>query len=580
MGELQPKAMMGMFQRAAEAPPQTNGLQAEKAIAEILGGKKEPSLGDLNPLIHIPDLLNRDSINALKLVTLEKIRKYDGIVPTRLESAVATSLDERNAALRFVARFEVDNITEKQMVQLEDAVRETYDTTVRTRTGNDGKDIHMESYPRLNNGDLVEAHTRGWYMGPILSTTDSLHQGLFLFKDFGKTTKDNFLEKEPQPVKYIVEVREAALYQTDLVQFVSRVSAILGNKDIPPEGDLLYEIYYDLIRLGLKKADASTVYGMDDAIKQVKRGLLTPLASPDLSSGVSQVPESVLMVGVYGTGKTLVVEQLLHEETGVLILPLDPKELANELQQPKEKQRLLPRIANVASKTGKKIVLQIDDIENMIEVAKLNQTNSTLLNLMAGIRDSGFYIWASTNYPEKLDPQILQPGRFGTLVYTGLQDAHARREILKIHATPQSARLGADLFSSPEARDIILDELAKHTEGFTPRYLMQISKKAKSVLMERVAQREHTTIGLTEENLQGETFTLDDWEEAFREVSAQYDRKEIETRDKELKDFVIKHAHVRLGFSNGEHGPTSIFSADAHRKFKEIQNRTSNTKSD
>lgn len=94
------------------------------------------------------------------------------------------------------------------------------------------------------------------------------------------------------------------------------------------------------------------------------------------------------MVGVPGTGKTLAVQELLGEETGVFILPLDPLELVKELQASKEKQRLLPRIANVSRMTGREVVLHIDDIENM--VGNDSATHSTLLNLMAGVKRMDF----------------------------------------------------------------------------------------------------------------------------------------------------------------------------------------------
>lgn len=158
-----------------------------------------------------------------------------------------------------------------------------------------------------------------------------------------------------------------------------------------------------------------------------------------------------------------------------------------------EKQYLLPRIAEIKRITGKQVVLHVDDIENMGD--ERAETNSTLFNLMAGVQECGFYIIASTNYPEKINPSLIQPQPFSTLLHFGLQDEQARYEILKIHAEMESRRLGLPIFESDEVRDIILREVAAHTNGFTPRYLANIATIAKSHLVHRVAKQKGKMIG-------------------------------------------------------------------------------------
>src|SRR5947207_12184387 len=93
-----------MYGYGAPAPqPAAHEVRREgAAVSEILGGRKELSLGDLNPLIHAPRLTNRNCVEALRVVTQEKIRKYGGMSPFRIESTHATSLDGKNEALRFV----------------------------------------------------------------------------------------------------------------------------------------------------------------------------------------------------------------------------------------------------------------------------------------------------------------------------------------------------------------------------------------------------------------------------------------------------------------------------------------------
>jgi AAA+ superfamily predicted ATPase len=522
-------------------------------------------LGDLNPLIHATDLTRKESTDVVRHTILQKIQETDGLLPQVLESTVVCDLNKpENSELRFIARFEVPTLTEEQLVLLEELVRQTYGVTVRTRRDSKGNRVQPESYPPTQLGEELKSKTGGWYMGPGGVPTTSLHQGLFVFKDLGQINEDNFLSNEDATGKYIVEIREAGQYQTDLVTFIAQVSSVLGEEKLLDKGQLLYETYYDLMRLGLKKVEVDSIYGMGDAIDAIRRELIIPLASPDISGGVGEDPQSVLMIGVPGTGKTLVAERLLQEETGIFILPIDPFELQKELIQPKEKQRLMPRIAEVGRITGRRVVLHVDDIENM--VGEDEHTNSTLLNLMAGVQESGFHIIASTNYPEKINPSLIQPQRFSVLLHCGLQSEQARYEILKIHADMESRKLRMPLFSSDEVRDIILNEVAAHTNDFTPRYMANIATIAKSHLIDRVAKDKERIIGLTEEDLEGYTFDVADWEKAFAEVSSKYDNESVRKRDEELRNFVKKHKQQLLGFNTKETSQTGIFSQDVFKR--------------
>lgn len=543
-------------------PPNTSKEKEAATAARVeslkILDKDVFKLGDLNPLIHATDLMRRESADAVRHTTLQKIQEHDGLLPEVLESTVVYDSDSGKSGLRFIARFEVSKLTKKKLILLEELVGQTYGVTVRTRTDSKGNDIPLESYPPVQRGEEAKSKTGGWYMGPDVSPTTSLHQGLFVFRDLGQINKDNFLTNREESGKYVVEIREAGQYQTDLVTFVTQVASVLKQGKLLDKGQLLYETYYDLMRLGLKKVEEGSIYGMEDAIDMIRRELIIPLASPDISGSVGEDPQSVLMIGVPGTGKTLIAERLLQEETGLFVLPIDPFELQKELAKPKEKQQLMPRIAEVGRITGKRVVLHVDDIENMVEGDE--DTNSTMLNLMAGVQESGFHIIASTNYPEKINPSLIQPQRFSVLIHCGLQNEQARYEILKIHADMESRKLELPLFSSEEVRDIVLREIATHTDSFTPRYMANIATIAKSHLIDRVAKAKGKIIGLTEEDLDGHTFSVEDWERAFAEVSSKYDSENVKKRDEELQRFVKKHAQRITGFVANEAPQRRIFS--------------------
>lgn len=156
---------------------------------------------------------------------------------------------------------------------------------------------------------------------------------------------------------------------------------------------------------------------------------------------------------------------------------------------------------------------------------------------MAGVQEQGFYVLASTNAPEHIDTALLQPQRLGIRVYCGLPEQQARLRILEMH-TPSVTPEGAPLFPSPDVRQIILSYIARNTESFPPRQLGKIATNAKSILLERVAQQLRKARGLSEKDLNGLTFTVDDWEEALAKTFETFDLPSTVKRDGEIRDFV------------------------------------------
>jgi len=74
---------------------------------------------------------------------------------------------------------------------------------------------------------------------------------------------------------------------------------------------------------------------------------------------------------------------------------------------------------------------------------------------------------AATNRPDILDPALLRPGRFDRLIYVPPPDKQARLEILKVHTR-----------NVPLAEDVILEELAERTEGYTGADLAALVREA------------------------------------------------------------------------------------------------------
>ena len=123
-----------------------------------------------------------------------------------------------------------------------------------------------------------------------------------------------------------------------------------------------------------------------------------------------------------------------------------------------------------------------------------------------------------------------------------------------------SRKLGMPLFNQERFRVLSLHEVAAHANNFRPRYMANIATVAKSHLIARVAKAKGKTIGLTEEDLDGFSFEVEDWEKAYNEVALKYDSDGMKKRDDELSKFVKKHGGV-LGFAKMTE-QKRIFSSD------------------
>lgn len=509
---------------------------------------EEPSLSELNPLFNALELHVSSLVEAFKTVTLGLIAQYGGLKPDVVKAMAVSSEDPKiNPAYRFVVRFEVGSLTRKKIGYLEELVRYTYGADCRTTKNSDGIPIPAVRYPPADIpswDELLNTRLEGWYMGPNTAPLGAQHMGLYLFRDVGVTNAKNFLQAtQAKKPRFIVEIREASQYQTDLANFVVETAVILG-KGIPVDyGKLMYDTYYKLLRSGLKKEEEG--YELDQILRPVQRGLILPLANPQLADALTQEPESVLFCGVPGTGKSLAARKLFYKDTGVFVIPMDPMQLASDIEKSPEKRELLPRIAQIRALSQKPVILQLDDVEKLFD--KENKTNPALLNLMAGVQEQGFYVLASTNEPERIDSALLQPQRLGIRVYCGLPAEEARFRILEMH-TPIVTPEGNQLFSSPEVRRAILEYIAKNTKSFPPRQLDKIATDAKSILLERVALQSGRSRGLSETDLKGATFTVEDWEEGLAKALETFDIESTQKRDAEIRDFVIHHERGVLGF--------------------------------
>jgi AFG3 family protein len=188
----------------------------------------------------------------------------------------------------------------------------------------------------------------------------------------------------------------------------------------------------------------------------------------------AKIPRGILLIGVPGTGKTLMAKAVAGE-AGVPFFSLSGSAFiemfvgvgASRVRDLFERAKMkapsivfIDEIDTIGRMRGRAMSLQSNDERD----STLNQ----LLAEMDGFGPStGVIVLAATNRADILDPALLRPGRFDRHIVLDLPNKQERHEIFKVHLQP----LHTD-------HSIDLDLLASETPGFSGADIANICNEA------------------------------------------------------------------------------------------------------
>ena len=144
----------------------------------------------------------------------------------------------------------------------------------------------------------------------------------------------------------------------------------------------------------------------------------------------ANVPGGILFYGPQGNGKTLFAnafaEQLDCHKASIV---LDVDEVANMTQL----KKILEKAEEDYNADGRRTIIIIDEFDDF--VMKHSRAESQLKSIMDNI-SQGYHatIFATTNFPEKLDDILIRAGRFDIKVPIAPADAEDTAEIVKFYA--------------------------------------------------------------------------------------------------------------------------------------------------
>jgi cell division protease FtsH len=222
-----------------------------------------------------------------------------------------------------------------------------------------------------------------------------------------------------------------------------------------------------------KKVTFTDVAGIDEAKEELKE-IIEFLKNPGKFQRLGgKIPKGVLLVGMPGTGKTLLARAVAGE-ADVPFFSISGSDFV-EMFVGVGAARVRDLFAQAQNHAP--CIIFIDELDALGKARGVNpmgrhdeqeQTLNQLLAEMDGFApNTGVIIMAATNRPEILDPALLRPGRFDRHVLVDRPDIIGREEILRIHS--RTIKL------APETD---LKVIAQRTPGFVGADLANIVNEA------------------------------------------------------------------------------------------------------
>jgi transitional endoplasmic reticulum ATPase len=215
------------------------------------------------------------------------------------------------------------------------------------------------------------------------------------------------------------------------------------------------------------------VGGLKEAKAELQEIIEWPLKYPEVYKRMrGEVPKGLILTGVPGVGKTLLIKALAHETKANFISIKGPS-IFNKYVG--ESERMIREIFKKARESAPCIIF-FDEID-AIAAARgsrfsgvSDQIVAQLLTEIDGLEKlNDVIVIAATNRIELIDSALLRPGRLGTHLEIGLPDREGVLEILKIH-----------LKDRPLDKSVKIEQLADAFVGMSGAELASICNEAAS----------------------------------------------------------------------------------------------------
>ena len=214
--------------------------------------------------------------------------------------------------------------------------------------------------------------------------------------------------------------------------------------------------------------------GLDEVKSELMETVQYPTLYPEQYLAFGMEPsKGVLFYGPPGCGKTLLAKAIATECNANFLSIKGPELLTMWFGESESNIRDLFDKARAASPC----ILFFDELDSIAGArggslgdagGAGDRVVNALLTEMDGMsKKKQVFIIGATNRPDILDPAIMRPGRLDQLIFIPIPDEPARHGVLK-----------ATLRKTPLAKNVDLQFLARHTEGYTGADLSEVCSMA------------------------------------------------------------------------------------------------------
>jgi cell division protease FtsH len=277
-----------------------------------------------------------------------------------------------------------------------------------------------------------------------------------------------------------------------------------------------------------KKITFADVAGQKDAKYELQEVVAFLKEPQKFTKMGAKIPKGVLLVGMPGTGKTLMARAVAGE-AGVEYFHMSGSDFV-EMFVGVGASRVRDLFEQGRKHTP--CIIFIDELDAVGRTRgagyggghdEREQTLNQLLVEMDGFDSKdGVIILAATNRPDVLDPALLRPGRFDRQVIVAMPDIKEREDILKIHAV----KIHLD-------GDVDLSRIARATPGMSGADIANLVNEAALF----AARTDKTQVAMS------------DFEEARDKILMGVARKTLVVSDKERRMTAIHEAgHALLHY--------------------------------
>ena len=177
--------------------------------------------------------------------------------------------------------------------------------------------------------------------------------------------------------------------------------------------------------------------GLGDQIREIRDAIEIPLKQPRLFKKLKiQPPKGLILYGIPGTGKTMVVRAVADEIGANFYYVAGPEIIKSGIGRTEEYIRELFAEASANSPS----IIFIDEIDSVApkreESGEIERrVVSQLLTMLDGMIDTTqVFVVGATNRLNSIDPALRRPGRFDREIEISAPDTSGREEILRIHS--------------------------------------------------------------------------------------------------------------------------------------------------